>query len=101
MIYLTGGGHISQWHFPENTSICPVLGCHLQFQTRFQAIEHYRQRHAMYAILCKICSKPIRIDTKKDAFVSHYRRMHPDQAVPTEFDDSPSPPKIKKLVTNV
>lgn len=85
-ITLSGGGHITQWRFPKYSSACPVLGCRIQFRNRSEAIAHYKERHAMNAILCSICDKPIRIDTKPNGFIDHYQRLHPNVNLPN-FDE--------------
>lgn len=86
VVTLSGGGHITQWNFPENITICPVISCRLQFQNRLQAIDHYKERHAKYAILCSICNKPIRVDIRTNEFIYHYRRSHPNEPLPLDFE---------------
>lgn len=93
LIILSGDGHITQWQFPKQLTYCPVLSCRIQFRNRSEAIAHYKERHAMNAILCSLCNKPIRTDTKNSSkeFISHYRRMHPDAELPIDFEETSKP----------
>lgn len=74
-----------KWQFPQVTK-CPVVGCRDAFESRFDAMLHYKQHHAMEAILCNFCAKPIRIDCNKDGFVRHFQRLHPNQKIPYGLD---------------
>lgn len=70
-----------EWRFPQ-TSCCPVNGCGIQFGSRLDAIMHYEQRHAMNAVLCHLCNRPIRTDVQSDALTRHFRKLHPNQEIP-------------------
>lgn len=94
VVTLSGGGHITQWNFPD-TTLCPVMNCRLRFQNRSQAIEHYREKHAKFAILCSICDKPIRVDTNKNGFIYHYRATHPNHPLPFDFESTLNTTNIK------
>lgn len=54
----------------------------MRFDSRPDAIIHYKQRHAIHSVLCQFCNKPIRIDIQCDGFAKHFRNMHPDQEIP-------------------
>lgn len=72
-----------KWRFPDIMS-CPVISCGKQFGSRHDAMVHYKQQHAMHAILCHICkpNKPIRIDAHKNGFIAHFRGIHPNHIIP-------------------
>lgn len=70
-----------EWRFPD-TLVCPVNGCGIHFQIRLDAMIHYKQKHAMDAMLCHLCQKPIRTDLNPKALVYHFRNMHPNQEIP-------------------
>lgn len=76
-----------EWRFPE-TSFCPVISCSKRFDSRLDALVHYKQHHAMHAILCHVCepNKPIRIDAHKNGFISHFRTVHPNHKIPYGLD---------------
>lgn len=94
LITLTGCDQITQWRFPKDLKKCPVQNCTLQFKTRSTAIVHYKKQHAMDAVLCSICDKPI--STKhRETFTKHYSRMHPN-VVPFEFEELSRPDRIHK-----
>lgn len=71
-----------EWRFPSETTFCPVKGCRIQFNCNSDARLHYEHQHAMNALLCPICQKPIRIDLKKNGMQMHYKQMHPDAELP-------------------
>lgn len=70
-----------EWRFPDTTT-CPVLGCGKQFNSRREAMDHYKERHAMFSIFCHLCSKPIRTDVHKNGFIEHFEQQHPHKKVP-------------------
>lgn len=45
------------WRWPNLTK-CPTGGCGKTFETTAMAMEHYRETHAKFAILCEICDWP-------------------------------------------
>lgn len=76
MITLNGCGIVTQWRFPKGSKKCPVGNCRKIFKVRSDAIAHYKKRHAMDAILCEICDKPISTKTYR-YFIKHNRLKHP------------------------
>lgn len=60
MITLTAGSRVTHWRFPkENWKRCHQRLCNLKFETRLDAINHYKSEHSNNAICCKLCDKPI------------------------------------------
>ncbi|XP_055297156.1 uncharacterized protein LOC129565878 [Sitodiplosis mosellana] len=81
LITLHGCGKTTHWRFPRDIKHCPVHTCRIQFGIRYDAINHYKKRHAKHSILCPICVKPI-CSQKPNEFVRHYRKVHPYQLLP-------------------
>lgn len=105
LITLRGCGRITQWRFPSDITRCPVHRCPHTFHSRAKAINHYKEKHANYAILCPICEKPIAAHSKH-GFISHYEKWHAYQKVPynlydenTDNSDDPADAtvKVKKM----
>lgn len=71
------------WRFPDTTR-CPFRSCNRYFGTRKKAIKHYRENHAKYAVLCKLCNYPIMLHTATHHFEGHYARKHPNVAPPVK-----------------
>lgn len=84
LISLNAFGYSTQWRFPENLKRCPT--CWSQCKTRPRAIAHYKKRHAMQAILCCLCDKPISCKWSTTPFSSHYKQMHPNIVDPFNFE---------------
>lgn len=70
-----------KWRFPQQTG-CPVISCGKQFGKRLDAMLHYEKVHAMNAIYCRLCNKPVRTDVHKDEFIRHFQKKHPNQEIP-------------------
>lgn len=85
MITLHGCGQITYWRFPQNIKQCPKISCLEDFDSRLDAIDHYRQQHAEKAILCTLCNKPIST-LQAWNFEDHFRRMHPFKTIPYDFN---------------
>lgn len=94
LIELIACGQVTQWRFPKNIKHCPFYKCEETFDTRLDAIAHYKQQHAKGFILCSICQKPIRARTPRQ-FKSHYLLVHPTEPLPLLDDESPSPKSDK------
>lgn len=71
---------------------CPVTSCQELFDSRDDAINHYKEQHATKSILCNICKSPITTFSAKD-FENHFKRWHPNDVMPFEF-----PQKVKKEI---
>lgn len=100
LITLTGAGHITQWRFPKNLTRCPVSNCQKKCSTRSAAIEHYKNHHAIRAILCSICDKPVAAKTY-DSFIEHYRKQHPQFDAPLDFKQSGNVNSYQTIQANV
>lgn len=81
VITLTGWETRSKWQFPLNKVKCPVGRCKQPFKNRAAAIEHYKEKHAMNAVLCHICNKPINI-TWANGYSLHFQSRHPNEPIP-------------------
>lgn len=81
VITLHGCGRTTYWTFPQKQKQCPVHICREDFGNRSEAIEHYKERHTNFSILCPICSKPIIAQSLID-FAKHYKRIHPNEKLP-------------------
>lgn len=77
LITLSGFSQISRWYFPKNTTSCPDENCQRSLETRSAAIIHFKEKHAMNALLCLTCNMPISVKTPEDYFL-HYRNAHPE-----------------------
>lgn len=75
-------GFITQFKFSE-TNECPVRNCGI-FDSRSDAIAHYKQQHAEYAIFCEQCNRPFSIRSLEQ-FRDHYQKLHPDQKIPLDL----------------
>lgn len=74
----------AQWRFP-NITYCPHQGCvsfSKPYSSRSAALEHYRNTHAEFVVLCQICGKI----TSQGYFPSHYRLAHPTETMPFNFE---------------
>lgn len=91
MLTLKGCGKTTYWMFPD-INCCPVQSCRIQFGVRYDAMIHYKKKHADRAILCPICEKPISA-LRPYEFIRHYNSMHPNDALPYDLERSP----IKKV----
>lgn len=92
VITLNGCGRISHWKFPADLTNCPVFKCNAEFGLRSDAIDHYKKCHAMNAIYCSMCEKPIAAYTLSN-LKAHYTRMHPGIDFILNFKDEPSTSK--------
>lgn len=102
LITLSGNNQTTYWKFPLNIRHCPNKRCSEEFENRSDAIEHYRQTHARYCILCPICDRPIAVQNKANLMV-HYSNKHPGEMPPyPNVVQSPSKshttPKLKKSI---
>lgn len=61
VITLTSGANRkTYWQFPkENWQACPAIRCNLKFESRSDAIEHFKLEHSKNSICCQLCDKPI------------------------------------------
>ncbi|XP_031628229.1 uncharacterized protein LOC116344008 isoform X3 [Contarinia nasturtii] len=107
LITLNSNGIETQWRFPPNMNYCPVLNCRIQFGIRYDAVQHYKKRHANQAILCNICNKPISTKSTYE-FKKHYSKLHPNTDLPYGLTELPPKPcglsnkkkKVKVAVKN-
>lgn len=81
LITLHSCGITTQWKFPKNIKICPVITCRKNFDSRSNAIAHYKRTHANHSILCSICDKPLYSKSISD-FIRHHKNIHPDVEIP-------------------
>lgn len=96
LITLNGCGRITKWRFSKDLKQCPVSKCNLEFETRQEAIVHYKMTHAKNSIFCALCDKPICTDTTRE-FLIHYGRMHPNEKVPFNLGEAKKPVVSKSL----
>lgn len=73
-------GITGNWYFPKKLKVCPIHNCSIKFDTRSQAISHYRKLHSN-AILCPGCEKPISAKTPHN-FRRHFKEQHPGEEIP-------------------
>lgn len=85
LITLRGCGQKTQWRFPPNFNQCPVKRCGEKFETRSEAIIHYKKQHAKTSIFCFICDKPLAAQSWNN-FQIHYQHLHPAVKLPKIFD---------------
>lgn len=76
LITLSTSDQVSHWRFPQNTSQCPVKSCQEEFDSRSDAIAHYKHEHADKAIFCPPCNKPIAV-RRLAQFLTHFHKKHP------------------------
>lgn len=81
LIELKGGGQITFFRFPENTTVCPARGCSLDSGFRSRAIAHYTRKHAKDSIFCELCNHVVSAKCL-DTFLQHYRTIHSDVDLP-------------------
>lgn len=93
VITLSGCGQNYRWKFPKDSTKCPIKSCLSKFEVRSNAIDHYKKCHAMNAMYCKICDKPIATQGNVRNFESHYNRMHPGIDTESNFDNEPTSSK--------
>lgn len=96
LITLGGCGQVTQWRFPQNLSSCPVLKCLKQFNSRSDAITHYKLKHAKNAVYCSLCNKPIAAPLP-GIYKLHYNRLHPN--IKNPFDEITENKRTSDLVT--
>lgn len=77
------GYRTKRWRFPQ-TEHCPKTKCAKEFETRAEAINHYRTKHAKYDILCGICKKLISVSGAFN-LTRHYLCKHPGNAIPKKL----------------
>lgn len=97
VIILRGRGQNSKWHFP-NTTQCPAKKCLLNFNTRSEAIDHYKRLHAGHYTMCLTCKKPISVSC-----YSNWKRhclTHPN-AEPTKQKTNVRVPNTDKEQTRI
>lgn len=98
-ITLSGCGQFTSWIFPDIAQ-CPNASCKLEFKNRKKALDHFREVHASNAVLCFLCQKPISTRHHND-FIIHYRRIHPNKAVPYDFDKEEKLPPTQVCWTQI
>lgn len=86
LITLNAYGITTKWKFPCITH-CPKPQCPEKFDSVSAAKDHYISEHANSSILCGLCNRPVTMH-KPRTFVEHYRRMHPHNKIPFDFDDN-------------
>lgn len=86
LITLRGCGQITQWRFPEHMTRCPFVRCHKHFESRPDAIDHFKMNHTVNMILCFTCNKPIR-SAYPVQFIEHHRNRHPNIPMPFDFSE--------------
>lgn len=69
-------GIASRFQFPKRRKRCLNVRCCASFETRTEAIEHYRQAHSRAAIYCEPCGKPVHT-TYLPYWQSHCDSKHP------------------------
>lgn len=74
------------WQFPNQTN-CPLRTCKLRFDTKEQAIDHYRSAHAKYTVLCQVCKQPLMLLHGEHHLKTHYQRLHPNHQVPQKVKE--------------
>lgn len=84
LITLRGCGQTTYWRFPQDSKQCPVKRCEEKFDSRLDAIAHYKLNHAMKAILCTLCDRPIAVN-QPGTYEKHYLRLHPFKRMPFNF----------------
>lgn len=95
LIMLRGCGQVTEWRFSKDLKQCPVNKCNLEFETRQEAIAHYKMIHANNSIFCTLCAKPICTGTT-GKFLVHHGRMHPNEKVPYNLGKA-----IKPVVSKI
>lgn len=95
VIILSGCGQNYRWKFPKDYGgKCPVKACLAKCEVRSDAIDHYKKYHAMNAMYCKICRKPIATTRGYSInFQAHNIRMHPGINTESYFDSEPTTSK--------
>lgn len=86
LIQLSCRGIHTEWTFPSDQSNCPVRNCGKAFDSRSDAIIHYKRTHSQKAILCELCNKPISVGAC-NTFIIHWQRAHPFKKMPYGLDD--------------
>lgn len=74
IIILSGCNRKVPWQFPKQTTRCP--SCRERFDIRFDAIKHYKSKHAMRSTLCFVCKKSVSTRNIND-LRWHCRKYHP------------------------
>lgn len=100
LITLSGYNQTTYWKFPQNIRQCPNKRCGAEFEDRSDAIEHYKQMHAVHSILCSKCDTPIAVQNRANLML-HYTSRHPGEMPPyPNVVQSPSKshttPKLKR-----
>lgn len=103
MIELTSCGIKSRFRFPEKRKRCLNVRCNLSFDTRAEAIRHYRAAHSNAAIYCEKCKKPVHTQYLP-YWQEHCSKRHPEvqsnEAVaPKAIDANSTASKPSKLQT--
>lgn len=100
LITLRGCGKVTYWRFPPKLTHCPIKTCLIEFGVRSDAIRHYKNHHAHYAILCPVCVKPIACANGGFFGIKkHYKKVHPNQALPYDFN-AKTKSKVSQKVLN-
>lgn len=99
MIRLSGCGKITCWLFPKHQQVCPIESCDMQFMSRSDAIQHYRDQHSNNSIFCYLCEKPI-LALQSNDFEQHYVEEHPNIEMAFCFDEKSTPNAKRKQSTD-
>lgn len=85
MIVLSACGLEFKWKFPQYVTKCPVQPCSVEFGSRSDAIDHFKETHAYRSTLCPICKKPVVMRSFGD-IKYHYKKQHPHADLPPYFE---------------
>lgn len=83
MIPVFGYDKVKKWKFPY-VKCCPVKDCGKAFFAREFVIQHYREIHAENTLWCSVCDRGIGTNKTKQ-LLKHYRKKHPDAALPENW----------------
>lgn len=87
LIQLSSCGIETEWTFPADQISCPNRHCLKEFNSRSDAIIHFKREHSKKAIMCDMCNKPIS-GGSVSTFVAHYRHAHPFKQLPFGLGDN-------------
>lgn len=75
-----------RWKFPDTTA-CPRTHCKKVFDTRAEAIRHFRNTHSLYDVLCKECNRLVSLSGGHN-LLNHYKRSHPNVEIPAKRNEN-------------
>lgn len=93
LIILEGCGQRTEYHFPKETTACPIYTCRKDFGIRALAIDHFKLQHSKHSIFCEVCQKVVKAKSPA-SFLSHHKNMHP-HVEPPEFLTKPIPKQVE------